>query len=309
MKRLWIICIGMYAATLNISINAAARSEPSSYLHDTLDYSGVAQSSSSVAQSSSSMESFSLGEPGRPLTPAEYERLTGAITELRKTGITSINVETLINWITDGYLQDPIAGDLLAFVDTTLLDELRLQRMRDVLNKESVIDPDIEGLAAIIKSDYELATISPNVISKILGTLEKHFDLAPMQEAAHLITLLPEQKLEELIDAAVEGRLADMVTPLQFLELVSASQGRLQNISKERRQLAHLIVIAAMNNNIKQNPAYNLFTNDLRQNEVLQTSETALNEYYAQTGRQRPRGTIAKPAKKSFAQRWFARRK
>lgn len=283
------------------SIGAAAHSKSSSYLNDSLN-------GSALARSSSSIESFSLGDTERPLTPAEYERLTNAIGDIDKAGIQSVTVNALIDRLTDAYLKDPIAGELLVYIQTMLLHELRLERIRNTLKTQASIPEDIEGLAAVVQDDNELATINTGVVSKLLTDLEKYYGLAPLNHAKEQFANLSDQQLAELIDAAAEGRLADMITPLQFLGIIKGLNTEEPNISDERDHLIDLIVIAAVNNNIKQNPTYNLFTNDQRQNDILQLSEDSLNEYYATSGRKRKTVSTKQP-KKSFAQRWFSRRK
>jgi hypothetical protein len=304
MKKRILVFLGSYMLIFYISLDAAARSKSSSHHNGSWN-------SSALARSSSSMESYSLSEPGRPLTPAEYERLTNAKGDIEKTGVASVSVNQLINLVTDASLHDIVANDLLAYIRIKLLQEQRLARIRNVINQASESNTDItdvEGLAAVILDDQELATINSDVVDTMLTTLELFFKLPPIDVISHRLALLSESQLEDLIDAAAEGKLADMITPLQFLELLFTLSVEYPDISAKQRNLIDIMSVAAINSNIKLNPTYNSFANDQRQNEVLQESENTLNNYYATSGRQRRSATI-KQAKKSFAQRFFARRK
>lgn len=305
MKKIVLLSLSSCIAIFYISIDAAAGSKSSSYQNGSLN-------GSALARSSSSMESYSLNEPGRPLTPAEYERLTNAIGDIEKIGIESVSVNQLINLMTDASLNDVVANDLLAYIRTKLLQKLRLERIRNVINQavEANTDiTDVDGIAAVISNDQELATVYGDVVDKMLTTLEVFFKLPPIDAVSHHLALLSEPQLAELIDTAAEGKLADMVTPLQFLELIYTLNVEHPDISKKHRNLIDIMHVAAINSNIKQNPTYNSFANDPRQNEVLQKSEETLDTYYATSGRQRRSAPSAKQAKKSFAQRFFARRK
>lgn len=311
MVALFIMLITAY-----ISIDAAAYSRSSSSYHN------GSTNGSAMAHSSSSAKESSFNDPERPLTPAEYERLTSAKAEI-DAKIEQPSVNDLINLVTDTYLKDPVGRELLNYIRSKLIYNLRIDRVRTKISQEFATEADMANLAQkalnehtfanlkalieIIKDDYQLSQYNEEEIAEMLKGFEEYFGLGPIK--TYPLALLPEQQLAELIDAAVEGRLAQEVSLLQFIELYLALKDDEPGLSKKQRDLIDIMFNAAVNYNIKHNPTYNLFANDQRQNQLLQTSENIVNKYYATSGRQRRNALATKTAKKSFAQRWFARRK
>lgn len=295
MKR---IALLIMLITAYISIDAAANSQSSAHQNG----SNATELSSAIGSTS---DSVSFNKPGRALTPAEYERFTEAANKIDQNEAQFISVNNLINLVTDFSLRDPIATEQLKYIRRKLLHPIHTQRLeliRTKLDQKLDIDSTHQEYVPIIMSDQQLAQFSDVDVASMIDSFEEYLGLNPVE------TNLSEQRLADLIDAADEGKLADMVDPLEFLELLHSLRVN-SGITKEQRKLLDTMFLAAENYNIINNPTYNLFAYDQRQNQLLQRAQKVLNAYYATSGRQRRTALATKAAKKSFAQRWFARRK
>jgi hypothetical protein len=290
MKKILLLIIGV--AMLPASIKTAAHTESST------------STANELPIESSSIESHSLNEPGRPLTPAEYERFKDISNKIAASGVDNVNIDMLIDFVTDGYLKNIVANELLDHIRTTLIIQARIERLRTRLNDFFTFSPAEE----IILDDKKIMQLPEKELVELLATVETYHGMPPIETnlAEQRSQLTNPQQLKLLIDAAAEGTLQNHISPFQFLELVHIIKHNGFEISEEQRALINLIIMAIIHRNIKENPTYNMFRNDAQQNRLLQSSEIKLKEYYAETGRQLP---SVKSGKKSFAQRWFTRRK